>query len=98
MSDLDRVVENRATHLLINWDATDGHQLDVTELEALLQPHRPGRCAVSINYMRVEGSARIHLGDSWCVRPTPELRDRLTAVFGLNGFSFFGDANRRAAA
>lgn len=98
MSDIDRVVENRATHLLINWDATDGHQLDVTELEALLQPHRPGRCAVSINYMRVEGSARIHLGDSWCVRPTPELRDRLTAVFGLNGFSFFGDANRRAAA
>ncbi len=98
IADIDRVVENRATHLVINWDATGDHPLDVAELEALLAPCRPGRCAVSVNYITREASARVYLGDNWCVRPTAELRDKFTSLFGLQGFAFFGDTNRRSAA
>ena len=96
MADIDRVVENRASHLLIHWDASDEHPLAVAELEALLQPCRPGRCAVSVHYTTAVATARIKLGDSWGVRPTAELRDKLTSVFGLHGFAFYGDTQRQA--
>jgi len=97
MADIERVVENRATHLLIHWDATGDHPLDVVELETLLQPCRPGRCAVSVHYTTPVATARITLGDNWCVRPTALLRDKLTSVFGLHGFAFYGDANRQSS-
>ncbi|MDG1463247.1 MAG: DNA polymerase III subunit alpha, partial [Gammaproteobacteria bacterium] len=98
MADIDRVVENRAIGLVINWDDTAMGKIDAAQLQGLLEPYRPGRCQVAVNYKTQRAVARVQLGDSWCVRPTAELRDRLTATFGLHGFVFYGDKNHLAAA
>ena len=39
--------------------------------------------------------ARVALGSDWCVRPTRELRERLSELVGLDGFRFVYEGPRQ---
>jgi DNA polymerase-3 subunit alpha len=91
VSDIDRLIEQRARRLVINWDLTNGGHADPAALRSLLEPFRPGRCDVSLFYQRPDAQARVRLGDAWAVRPTRELRERLSALLGNEHFRFIYD-------
>ena len=58
-----------------------GEQL-LAQLHDLLLPFREGSCDVSVRYVGDEASARLTLGPEWAVRPSRELRDRLSELLG----------------
>jgi DNA polymerase-3 subunit alpha len=86
--DIDRIVEARATGLVIRWDVVTHGALDAAKLKRLLEPFRPGSCDVNLLYLQKEGQARIRLGNDWTVRPSRDLRERLSEVVGIDGFRF----------
>ena len=58
-----------------------GDQL-LVKLHDLLLPHREGSCDVSVQYIGRRRTARLSLGPDWAVRPSRELRDKLTELLG----------------
>ncbi|MBM4220672.1 MAG: DNA polymerase III subunit alpha, partial [Gammaproteobacteria bacterium] len=86
--DLDRLVEARATGLLLRWRTDVERQLNPEVLRNLLEPHRPGRCAVTVHYRHGDTQARLALGREWAIRPGRELRERLSELVGNEGFRF----------
>ena len=88
IKDIDRVVEQRASRLVIHWLAADGGGLDSDLLRTILEPFRPGRCHVSLFYRSGDAQARLQLGGDWRVRPSGELRERLAEVIGVDAFKF----------
>ena len=81
---IDRVIESRARSMLLRL-APNGHgeQL-LTELHDVLLPHREGNCDVAVQYYGNAASARLKLGPEWSVRPSRELRDKLSELLGAN--------------
>ncbi|MEO1202884.1 MAG: DNA polymerase III subunit alpha, partial [Pseudomonadota bacterium] len=81
---IDRVIESRARSMLLRL-APNGHgeQL-LAELHDVLLPHREGNCDVAVQYYGSAASARLNLGPEWSVRPSRELRDKLTELLGVN--------------
>jgi DNA polymerase-3 subunit alpha len=57
----------------------------VAELRAALMPFREGPCPLHVAYFNGEASARLRLGDAWCVSPRDELLRRLRALEGVEG-------------
>ncbi len=90
--DIDRIVESRATGLVIRWNSSTAGPLDAGELRNILEPFRPGECGINLLYLQDDGQARIRLGEGWTVRPSKELRERLSEIVGLEGFRFIYDA------
>ena len=86
--DIDRVIEQRASGLVIRWDQTNGSGSNPAQLKSLLEPFRPGRCDVSLFYERLDAQAHVRFGQDWTVRPSRELRERLSALVGQDGFRF----------
>jgi DNA polymerase-3 subunit alpha len=93
--DVDRLVESRATGLYLRWRADDDAACSPTVLKDLLERHRPGPCPVTVYYQRNGHGARLELDPAWAVRPTRELRERLSAIVGVDGFRFVYDGGRR---
>jgi DNA polymerase-3 subunit alpha len=93
--DLDRIVESRATGLLLRWRADVDRSLNPQLLKSVMERHRPGKCSVSLYYSTDGTQARVALGSDWCVRPTRELRERLSELVGLEGFRFVYDGPRQ---
>lgn len=91
--DIDRLVEDRASGLVIRWCGREGRALDPGRLRETLDPYRPGRCDVSLHLERADAQARVRFGDSWSVRPSRELRERLSALVGAEGYRFLYDAS-----
>ena len=58
-----------------------GDQL-LVKLHDVLLPYRAGSCDVSVQYIGDSASARLNLGPEWSVRPSRELRDKLTELLG----------------
>ena len=58
-----------------------GQQL-LVKLHDLLLPYREGSCDVSVQYIGTTAAARLSLGPEWSVRPSRELRDKLTDLLG----------------
>ena len=56
----------------------------LAKLHDLLLPFRKGSCDVSVRYVGSSASARLSLGPEWAVRPSRELRDKLTELLGNN--------------
>ena len=81
---IDRVIESRAKSMVLSL-APNGHgeQL-LTKLHDLLLPFREGNCDVSVRYVGDSATARLSLGPEWAVRPSRELRDKLTELLGNN--------------
>ncbi len=54
----------------------------LVKLHDALLPHREGSCDVSVQYIGESASARLRLGPEWSVRPSRELRDKLSNLLG----------------
>jgi len=94
--DIDRVIEQRASGLTIHWLSHDKSGISSAKLRELLEPFRPGRCAVELYYQNKDAQARLPLGGDWQVRPSGELRDKLAETVGVQAFRF--DYEKRSAA
>ncbi len=84
MLPIDRVIESRAKSMILSL-APNGHgeQL-LSKLHDVLLPFREGSCDISVRYIGDSASARLSLGPEWAVRPSRELRDKLTELLGNN--------------
>ncbi len=82
VSQIDRVIESRAQRMLLKL-APDGQgeQL-LMRLHDVLLPYREGDCDVAVQYFGERAAARLELGAEWSVRPSRELRDKLSELLG----------------
>jgi DNA polymerase-3 subunit alpha len=79
---IDRVIESRAKSMVLSLAPNgQGEQL-LVKLHDLLLPYREGSCDVAVQYTGDTASARLSLGPEWAVRPSRELRDKLTELLG----------------
>jgi hypothetical protein len=60
-----------------------GEQL-LMKLHDLLLPYREGSCEVAVQYFGHDAKVRLELGSEWSVRPSRELRDKLSELLGSN--------------
>ncbi len=88
VSDIDKVIERCASNLVIRWHDGDDDGLDADRLRQVLEPYRPGDCDISLYVRRNDAQGRVRLGDQWSVRPSRELRERLSEIVGHDGFRF----------
>lgn len=93
--DVDRLVESRATGLLLRWRADVDRFMNPRLLKSVIEEYRPGNCSVSLYYSAAGTQARLALGSEWTVRPTRELRERLSELVGLEGFRFVYEGSRQ---
>jgi len=59
----------------------------VRDLKSALQPFTRGKCEVCLHYESSAAQALLTLGEAWAVRPTRELRDRLSRLLGEDRYS-----------
>jgi DNA polymerase III subunit alpha len=84
--DIDRARERFARRLWLRWPVElDGPQ-GMSRFEELLKPYLKGPCGVGIALNRADYSGRLHLADSWSVRPSRDLLDKLSALVGREGW------------
>ncbi len=81
---IDRVIESRARGLVLSLAPNGQGENLLAKLHDLLLPFREGNCDVSVRYIGDTASARLSLGPDWTVRPSRELRDKLTELLGNN--------------
>jgi DNA polymerase-3 subunit alpha len=78
----DEIIEESARRITIRLaDSETGLKL-VGELRSTLEPFRSGNCEVSIEYRNATGQGELTCGEAWSVRPTRELRERLSRLLG----------------
>jgi DNA polymerase-3 subunit alpha len=78
----DEIIEETARRITIRIaDNETGLKL-IGELKTTLEPFRRGNCEVSIEYRNETGQAELTCGEAWAVRPTRELRERLSRLLG----------------
>jgi DNA polymerase-3 subunit alpha len=86
LMDIDRARERFARRLWLRWPAEfDGPQ-GMNRFEQVLKPYLRGPCGVSVVVNRADYSGKVNLPDTWSVRPTRELLDRLSALVGRGGW------------
>jgi len=81
---IDRVIESRARSLVLSLNPNGQGESLLVKLHDLLLPFREGSCDVSVRYIGDGAAARLSLGPEWSVRPSRELRDKLTELLGTN--------------
>lgn len=79
---IDRVIESRAKSMILSLAPNGQGETLLVKLHDLLLPYREGSCDVSVQYIGDTASARLSLGPEWAVRPSRELRDKLTELLG----------------
>ncbi len=83
--DFDSARESFARRLIIAWPHADNPADVVRQLSESLQPYRHGNCSVFVDYHNKKAAARLALGESWSVRATSELINRLQTLAGPDG-------------
>ena len=82
VTSIDSVIESRAQGMVL-WLAPNGQGKHLlVKLHDLLLPHREGHCDVAVQYIGDTAAARLNLGPEWTVRPSRELREKLTELLG----------------
>ncbi len=81
---IDRVIESRAKGMVLSLAPNGQGEKLLQSLHDLLLPFRAGSCDVSVRYIGDSAAARLSLGPEWAVRPSRELRDKLTELLGNN--------------
>ena len=81
---LDRVIETNARGMVLNIAPNGQGQTLLHRLHDVLLPYREGTCDVAVQYVGSDAAARLNLGPDWTVRPSRELRDKLTELLGQN--------------
>jgi DNA polymerase III subunit alpha len=86
LMDIDRARERFARRLWLKWPAEfDGPQ-GMNRFEQTLKPYLRGPCGVSVAVNRPDYTGRLNLADTWSVRPTRELLDKLSSLVGRDGW------------
>lgn len=81
---IDEAREMRARRLRLLLDSSSMADQFVQRIKSHLNHARGGNCPVIIAYRRDECTADIRLGETWCVRPSDELINRLRDDCGIN--------------
>ncbi len=81
---IDKVIEARARRMVLSLLPNGQGRHLLTRLHDLLLPYREGSCDIAVQYVGQEAAARLTLGPEWSVRPSRELRDKLTELLGRN--------------
>lgn len=81
---IDRVIETHAKSMILAVAPNGQGPRLFRHLHDLLLPYREGSCDVLVQYVGTEAAARLQLGPEWNVRPSRELRDKLTDLLGRN--------------
>ncbi len=86
LMDIDRARERFARRLWLRWpEEFDGPQ-GMNRFEQMLEPHLRGPCGISVAVSRPEYSGKLNLAETWSVRPTRELLDKLSTLVGRDGW------------
>ena len=67
----------------------------ISDLHDVLLPYREGHCDVAVQYRGADASAKLSLGPEWSVRPSRELRDKLSELLGRNSVRLLYTPDRR---
>jgi len=86
LMDIDRARERFARRLWLRWPTEFDEPSGLNRFEQLLKPYLRGPCGVSVAINRPGYSGKVNLPDTWCVRPTRELLDRLSTLVGRDGW------------
>ena len=81
---IDRVIEMSARSMILSLGPNGQGQRLLNRLHDVLLPYREGHCDVAVQYVGSDAAARLSLGPEWAVRPSRELRDKLTELLGQN--------------
>ncbi|NNC77870.1 MAG: DNA polymerase III subunit alpha, partial [Woeseiaceae bacterium] len=81
---IDRVIESRAQSMVLRLAPNGRGEQLLVQLHDMLLPYREGNCDVAVQYFGDSAKARLKLGPEWSVRPSRELRDKLTELLGAN--------------
>jgi len=81
---IDQVIESRASSMVLRLAPNGQGEALLMKLHDVLLPYREGKCNVAVQYFGDSAAARLTLGPEWSVRPSRELRDKLTALLGAN--------------
>ena len=81
---IDRVIEMSAKSMILSFEPNGQGQRLLNRLHDVLLPYREGNCDVAVQYVGSDAAARLSLGPEWTVRPSRELRDKLTELLGQN--------------
>ena len=81
---IDRVIETSARSMILSFAPNGQGQRLLNRLHDVLLPYREGNCDVAVQYVGSNAAARLNLGPEWTVRPSRELRDKLTELLGQN--------------
>jgi DNA polymerase III subunit alpha len=94
LMDIDRARERFARRLWLRWpEEFDGPQ-GLNRFEQMLKPYLRGPCGVSVAINRPDYAGRLNLADTWSVRASRELLDKLTALVGRDGwYLLYGPRN-----
>jgi DNA polymerase-3 subunit alpha len=84
---VDEAIEENARRLTIRWNSESEGAEFVRSLRDTLQPFTHGQCEVCVEYAGPAASASLTFGEGWTVRPTRELRERLTRLVGEERYS-----------
>ncbi len=82
--EIDRVIESRAKSMVLRLSPNGQGEALLMKLHDVLLPYREGHCDVAVQYFGDSAAARLTLGPEWSVRPSRELRDKLTELLGSN--------------
>jgi DNA polymerase III subunit alpha len=86
LMDIDRARERFARRLWLRWpEEFDGPQ-GMNRFEQMLKPFLRGPCGVSVAVNRPDYLGKLNLADTWSVRASRALLDKLTAVVGRDGW------------
>ena len=77
--------QSKVTDLTIEVSAEKVNKQFADLLERTLSGAGGGSCPVSLIYRQPGNSARIRLGERWCVVPSDELLEELREVVGAEG-------------
>jgi DNA polymerase-3 subunit alpha len=86
LMDIDRARERFARRLWLRWPAAFDGPAGLKRFEDLLRPYLKGPCGVSVAVSRPDYTGRLNLADSWSVRPSRELLDKLSSLVGREGW------------
>ncbi len=86
LMDIDRARERFARRLWLRWPEEFDGPHGMSRFEELLKPYLKGPCGLSVFISRAQYSGKLNLPDSWSVRASRELLDKLTALVGRDGW------------
>ncbi len=81
---LEQAREKFARHIQLELEKQELNDQLLNKLTSILQPYRPGKCSVQIQYQAHSAAALLQLGEQWRVRLTNDLLQGLRNLLGVD--------------